>query len=72
MALQFQHHQQFLQQVQIIVQNGFLDPKILNEPISADTFDLVQMLIFYVMVGRRTEIASAFLFNCLLELVYCL
>lgn len=50
-ALQFQNHQQFLQQVQIIVQNGFLDPKILNEPISADTFDLVQMLIFYVMVG---------------------
>lgn len=44
----------FLQKVQVIVKNGFLDPKILHEPISPETFDLIQMLIFYVMVGVLT------------------
>lgn len=43
----------FLEKVQIIVNNGFLNPNILKQPISPDTFDLVQMLIFYVMVGRK-------------------
>lgn len=40
-----------MQRLQVIVQNGFLDAKILNEPISPETYEYVQMLIFYVMVG---------------------
>lgn len=57
-ALKEQQHRQkqslevFLQQVQLIVKFGFLDCKILNEPISPETIDLVQMLCFYVKVSR--------------------
>lgn len=46
---QSQQLEQFLQQVQVIVRNGFLDRRILTEPIPPETFDLVQMLIFYVI-----------------------
>lgn len=46
--------EQFLQRLQLIVQNGFLDPKILNEPIAPETYELVQMLIHYVMVSIFT------------------
>lgn len=42
----------FLQQVQLIVKFGFLDPKILSEPISPESIDLIQMLCFYVKVCR--------------------
>lgn len=52
---QSQSLEAFLQKVQVIVNNGFLDPKILNEPISPETFDLVQMLIYYVMEYKQTR-----------------
>lgn len=52
-------NEQFLQKVQVIVKNGFLDSKILNEPISPETFDLVEMLIFYVMVSIHMRLETA-------------
>lgn len=42
---------EFLQKLRLVVQNGFLDRKILSEPISPETYELVQMLIHYVMVS---------------------
>jgi hypothetical protein len=47
--------EKFMQRLQVIVQNGFLDAKILNEPISPETYEYVQMLIFYVMEYSRTK-----------------
>lgn len=63
---QSQQLEQFLQQVQVIVRNGFLDRRILTEPIPPETFDLVQMLIFYVIVS-----VIAILIHCLtIEIAY--
>lgn len=50
--------EQFLQRLQLIVQNGFLSPQILNEPIAPETYELVQMLIHYVMVSIFMNISK--------------